>query len=666
MGLISDLISEKRSTSNLKNPRQWLTDMFRRPSHSGVNVTEHNASTQSVVWRATTFLSGQIASLPLNTYRHINPRGKEKARDHQVFSLLHDRPNPYQTSFEWRLAGIHHQLFWGNWYSWIEREGGRPVALWLLPPWKVEPFRDGDNQLWYDIELPTGEQSRQPFYNILHIKNLFHKSVDKGMGCVEAAREAIGLGLAIEEFGARFFGQGTNVGGMVEHPGELNKDAFDRLKGQIDEKYSGLGKSHRVMLLEEGMQFKQVGIPPDQAQFLESKKFQTSEIGRFFFVTQLHKLGDLDKATFSNIEHQSIEFLTDTLLPLLKNIEQQVNTKLFRVADDEDHFVEFVVDGLLRGDTESRYRAYATARQWGFMSANDIRELENMNPLPENQGDVYLSPMNMVPADQLLNPENLRKHLPELEERETPAKEFRRGGANERHRTIKSYKRVFEDAIARVIKREQSDIKRQASNLLNNRNLTAFEDWLSEFYDNHKEFTRRNMLPPFTSLAEVAHESVADELSKRLENKEQIDRFIDEYMTAFVARYVGINESNLRKAIDKARDEGREELEAIEQELDRWDDFRAQDVARNETVKLGNAVVRTAFAAYGVERLVWRNTGGSPCEFCEELDGKVVGINEPFVADGDSIESENSNMRVTGPKYHPPAHRGCVCDIEAE
>ena len=221
-----------------------------------------------------------------------------------------------------------------------------------------------------------------------------------GMSCIRAScrnhRFKSGC-----RFGARFFGEGANMGGVVEHPGKLSPQAHEGLKKDINEKYTGLGRAHRIMLLEEGMKYQRVGIPPNEAQFLETRKFQVAEIGRLFGISQLHKIGDLERATFSNIEHQAIEFVTDTIRPILINIEQENNYKLF---GDSPYFCEHLIDGLLRGDIKTRYEAYATARQWGWMNADDIRELENMNPLPDGQGQIYLVPLNMIPADQAAMP----------------------------------------------------------------------------------------------------------------------------------------------------------------------------------------------------------------------------------------------------------------------
>jgi HK97 family phage portal protein len=252
--------------------------------------------------------------------------------------------------------------------------------------------------LIYRYTFSTGEQVILPARNVLHIPGFGFDGI-KGYSPVRMAREAIGLGLSTEEFGARFFGEGTHPGGIVEHPNVLTETAHANLLRQLTEKHAGLGRSHRLMLLEEGMKWQQVGIPPEDAQFLQTREYQLEEVARIYRM-QMHKIAALKKSTNNNIEQQALEFVSDTMLPWLIRWESFINFKLFTEKERKKYYVKFNVAGLLRGDIQSRYRAYATGRQWGWLSADDIRELEDMNPLPEGQGKQYMIPMNMRPANQ--------------------------------------------------------------------------------------------------------------------------------------------------------------------------------------------------------------------------------------------------------------------------
>lgn len=397
--IISNLL-EKRS--NLSTPERWVIDWFTggMQSKSGVSVTEETALYSSAVYASIRILSETIASLPLPVYKRLNNGGKEKARDHPLYKILHDQPNEEMTAFSFWETLVSHINLWGNGYAEIEfNNAGSIVALWPLPPNKVKVKRNSKNkEIEYEIYLSNGNVKTLKSWQVLHIPGLGFDGLI-GYSPIRMAREAIGLGIAAEEFGSRFFSNGTNIGGIIEHPGKLSEPAHKSLKADLNEKYEGLGKSHRLILLEEGMKFAKNTIPPNDAQFLETRKFQVTEIARIFRIPP-HLIGDLERATFSNIEHQSIEFVIHTIRPWLIRIEQAIKMKLFT---NDTYFAEFLVDGLLRGDIKSRYEAYQIASQNGWFNADEIRELENMNPQSDGQGKVYFINSASLPKTQLIN-----------------------------------------------------------------------------------------------------------------------------------------------------------------------------------------------------------------------------------------------------------------------
>lgn len=542
-------------------------------------------------------------------------------------------------------------LLYGNWYAEIETRRGRVHALWPIPPWRVSPTELGGRGIVYEVSLPDGGYVNIPYSNMLHIKNL---SLDglRGMSCIQAGAEAIGLSLAAQEFGAKFFAQGANMGGVAEHPGKLSEQGSENLRSQLNEKYAGLGSAHRIMLLEEGMTYQRVGIPPNEAQFLETRKFQVAEIGRLFGITQLHKLGDLERATFSNIEEQNIDFVVDTIRPLVVNIEQEANVKLF-YENESEYFVEFVLDGLLRGNTESRYRAYAVARQWGWMSANDILELENQNPIGE-QGDMYLVPMNMVPADQARIPEPQQRTLE------------KRSSAQTRERTANSYKRIFEAAAQKVVQREKQNVLKAAKKHLQERSSSSFVEWLDDFYREFPQFIRREMRAAIFGLTEAIQSIAGEEVNANIGMTPELEKFAEDYMEAYTQRYVGSSRGQLRSIVNQAIDDGDDLIGVVETRLDQWEERRPGKVAMNETVQASNAIARFVFAAAGVSRLRWHALGSKTCPYCQEMDGKVVGIEEPFLARDGELESDDGRMAINRPTRHPPLHQGCVCVIEPD
>ncbi len=346
----------------------------------------------TAVYACVRILAETIASLPLHTYMNTES-GKEKARDHPIYYLLSDSPNPEMTSFVFRETMMGHLLLWGNSYSQIIRDGhGKVVALYPLLPDKMKVERSENGEIYY-VYNSEGRDYLLRNTEVLHIPGLGFDGLI-GYSPIAMAKNAIGMALATEEYGAKFFANGANPGGVLEHPGVV-KDPH-RIRDSWNQVYQGTSNAHRVAVLEEGMKFSPIGIPPEQAQFLETRKYQTEEICRIFRVPP-HLVGDLERATFSNIEHQSISFVVHTIRPWLVRIEQSINKALFSDSEKEKYFVSFVVEGLLRGDYESRMRGYSIGIQNGFMSPNDVRALENMNPIPLDEGgNTYMVNGNML------------------------------------------------------------------------------------------------------------------------------------------------------------------------------------------------------------------------------------------------------------------------------
>ncbi|OLS02561.1 phage portal protein [Tissierella creatinophila] len=359
---------------------------------SGKTVNETTAMQTTAVYACVRILAETIASLPLHTYKSTS-EGKEKARDHPIYHLLSDAPNPEMTSFVFRETLIGHLLLWGNAYAQIIRNGrGEVAALYPLIPDKMKIKRSERGEIYY-LYNKEGQDYILKSQEVLHIPGLGFDGL-VGYSPIAMAKNTIGMALATEEYGAKFFSNGANPGGVLEHPGVVKDPS--RVRDSWNSVYQGSTNSHKVAVLEEGMKFQAIGIPPEQAQFLETRKFQTEEICRIFRVPP-HLVASLDKATFSNIEHQSISFVVHTIRPWLVRIEQSINKALFNEAERKEYFVSFVVDGLLRGDYNSRMQGYATGIQNGFMSPNDVRSLENMNPIPEEEGgNVYMVNGNML------------------------------------------------------------------------------------------------------------------------------------------------------------------------------------------------------------------------------------------------------------------------------
>jgi len=359
---------------------------------SGKLVNERTAMQTTGVYACVRILSETLASLPLHTYKHTD-RGKEKALEHKLYYLLHDEPNPEMTSFVFRETLMSHLLLWGNAYAQIIRDGrGNVLALYPLLPDKMTVDRTSTGEIYYEYQKDTGSVILRS-YEVFHIPGLGFDGL-VGYSPIAMAKNAIGMAIATEEYGAKFFANGANPGGVLEHPG-IVKDP-KRIRDSWNEVYQGSSNAHRIAVLEEGMKFQTIGIPPEQAQFIATRKFQLNEIARIFRIPP-HMIGDLEKSSFSNIEQQSLEFVKYTLDPWVARWEQAIQRTLLRETEKREYFVKFNVDGLLRGDYQSRMNGYAVGRQNGWLSSNDIRELEDMNRIPEDQGgDLYLVNGNMT------------------------------------------------------------------------------------------------------------------------------------------------------------------------------------------------------------------------------------------------------------------------------
>ena len=399
MGVFSGLFKSRDKPQNRTAGSGY--SFFMGSSASGKVVTERSAMQMTAVYACVRILSEAIAELPLHLYRYNENGGKEKALDHPLYLLLHDEPNPEMTSFVFRETLMTHLLLWGNAYAQVLRNGkGEVIGLYPLMPNRMSVDRDEHGQLYYKYQRGSDEPGgrseavilRHP--DVLHIPGLGFDGL-VGYSPIAMAKNAIGLAIAAEEFGAKFYANGAAPGGILEHPGTI-KDP-NRVRESWQSTFGGSGNSNKIAVLEEGMKFTQISIAPDQAQFLETRKFQINEIARIFRVPP-HMVGDLEKSSFSNIEQQSLEFVKYTLDPWVTRWEQSLMRTLFTEEEKKAYFIKFNLEGLLRGDYASRMSGYATARQNGWMSANDIRELENMDRIPaEEGGDLYLINGAMLP-----------------------------------------------------------------------------------------------------------------------------------------------------------------------------------------------------------------------------------------------------------------------------
>lgn len=404
-----DKIAESRSLKiDPLRPRDPNLARFfgiRDDNDAGVEVSPESGYRVPAAWACINVIAQTIASLPLRTYRRLENDNREEDKSSPLYKLLHDKPNEWQTSYEWRLMMMAMVLTYGNAYSQIVYRAGRPVALVPFPAGHVTPFWSPTGERAYYTSKRDGDFQVLLKDEVLHFMGVPNYDGLYGLSPIESCANAMGITIASEKFGARFFANGSKLSGIITHPEVLSDKARENLRKSWEARYQGVENSHNTAVLEEGVSFTPLTIPPDQAQFLETRKFQRSEIASIYRVPP-HMIGDLERSTNNNIEHQSLEFIKYTMRPWFVSWEQQLETKLLSPRQQNEMFIEFDADAMLRGDMQSRYEAYATARNWGWMSTNDIRRAENMNSLDEEQGDVYLQPLNMVPAGTEIQPKD--------------------------------------------------------------------------------------------------------------------------------------------------------------------------------------------------------------------------------------------------------------------
>ena len=411
MGIFS-FFKDRFQNNRVTDEKMWdsaLWNFYHNGTTAGENVDERSALTYSAVFNAISLISGALSSLPLNLMRRSG-KTTSHVTNHKLYSILHSKANPYMTAMAVRECMIAHILAWGNGYCEVVYDRmGQISEIWPITPNRIKP-QMLDDRLVYEIQV-DGQIIVMERENILHVPGMgFDGFV--GYSVVRMAAQSIGLGKAMETFGSNYFGQGTHPGVIVSHPGKLSDTGSKNLRDSLSAKYSGLGKAHRLMLLEEGMKLEKLGIPPNDSQFLESRQFQVPEIARWFNLPP-HKLKDLSRSSFNNIESEQISYVTDSLLPWAVRIEQNLNMQLLSEQEVRSGlYFNHIFEGLLRGSSTDRADFYSKMFNIGAMSINEIRAKENLNPV--DGGDIHLVPLNMTSlenAGKQLDPEPIQDQI---------------------------------------------------------------------------------------------------------------------------------------------------------------------------------------------------------------------------------------------------------------
>ena len=649
-------VEQRQSPENpsmpLSAPADWLVEWATGgKTVAGARVSEQTALQLSAFYCGVRVLTDALAQTPLILYRRRAAGGKERATDHPVYDLLHTRPNPLMSAFVFRETMQGHMVVWGNAFAEIEEAGdGRAVALWPLLPDRTH-IEVVDGQKFVITTLPGGQQVPLPAKRVLHLPGFGFDGL-QGRSLVWLARQSLGLTKATEQFGASFFGSGSKLAGILSHPNTLTEAAKENMRRSWNDLHEGLSAAHRIAILEEGLKWQQIGVPPEDAQFLQTRKLQITEIARWLKIPP-HKIMDLEKATFSNIEEQNIQFVQDSMLPWFVRWEQDLSWALLSSTERKTLFVEFLVDGLLRGDTKARGEFYTKMFNVGAFSPNEILEKENQNPV--EGGDQHFVPLNMVPlaqaADVQTNDGGSASATFLAEERSLASRRLK---LRKQQRDI--YRPLITKQAERTLNKELIKLRRAVTKAFSNGGASQFSTFLEDFYKDYPATVARDFAGVFQAYGETIRGVIVAEMNVDA-GLVDLDQLVTQAADSFGRKWTATSRKQL---VHRVREE--QPQEALTSQLDTWQDRRAERVGADTTVKTGEMLSRRMYATLGVTLFRWI-TLGLNCPMCDSLDGNVVGREETFVGKGDSVNVEGGGITVSSKILHPPLHDGCDCIV---
>lgn len=453
-------------------------------TQAGIPMGPVSSLSYSAVWGCVRNIAEDIGKLPLIVYRRLGDGDRERAENLPVFNILRMSPNPEMGALDFRRTLTSHALLWGNGFAWIQRDAlKRPVALYPLRPDRTRVYRRRLGELYYKVTSDTCETVTYEADEILHIRGLSFDGII-GYATAQKAKESWGIMAAAEKFVGSFFGKGSTVGGVLEHPGKLSPEAQKRLRTDWEDMHAGAENANKVAILMEGMKYAATAVNPTDSQLLESRQFSIEEVCRWFRMPP-HKVQQLLRATFGNIEHQGLEYVTDCLGAWFVVWEQEIQAKLLQ---DNKLYAEHLADALMRGDTAGRFDAYNKALTQGWITRDEVRARENMNRIPDGQGKVILVPVNMTTMERVINgtvPQSGTGKTGDTTPEPSPTA------------PVRALTRVFEEAIGRMIRKESTAARRAA------KKPADFTAWRDDFYKDHHATVRDALGPAMDALGEL-------------------------------------------------------------------------------------------------------------------------------------------------------------------
>lgn len=660
---------------------------------AGVRVTISGALALSAVWACVQLLASEVAALPLVLYRKRSEGQRERATDHQLFSVLNRLPNPEMTRYDMVQTAMVHLCTWGNAYLliiWDRR--GQVAELWPLRPDWMEVRRAPNGALLYIYTEPGKAPATYKAYQIMHIRGMGFDGVI-GYSPLRMHMETVAVGLAAKRFGAGVYGNGAWPGGVLKFEGTLTAETKVALKSSWEQQHAGPGGFGSTAVLDKGWDYKPVSLPPQEARFIESQEWTVAEIARIYGVPP-HLIQDLTHATFSNIEHQSLDFLSHSLRKWLVNWEQAVARDLLMPEEQDTLYAEFLTAAAVSVDLTTQTANLKTGVETGILSINEARRKQNMNDIPG--GDVHLVPLNMAPlgsprpaqsptrtatAAAIAGADGAGQHAAACTcgacRAAAVSRETRADGADEdpygdvrreRQALAVAAMDVCEDAARRIVRREAADVRRAIDKHLRKRTTADFTAWLEEFYADLRPAVRDAFAPLLRSLAKQAERSAAAELDQDDKGlTDELQEFIKGFLENLARDWCESSLGQLRALINQVTDDGgstEEIATAVEARVGEWEEKRPAKESSLLSFEALNALVIAAYAGHKVTHLRWLASGTS-CAFCLSLDGTIAGIADYFVKAGTQIDAggDVGMMRINRNKRHGPLHRGCDCVV---
>ena len=659
------LISSMETRSRLENPavpissETVLQHLGVQPSSAGPQInTAEKALGITAYWAGVRTISQAIASLPLGVFERLE-KGRKPLRNHGVNQLLALRPNPRMTPYTFKELRIVHQLTHGNSYAEIERDGaGRPIGLWpLLPDRSGVAIINGGK--WYYTEI-DGVRIWLPPEKVLHVPGMGFDGL-RGYSVIHVHRESLGFTAATNKYGASFFENSARPSGFLSHPGKLSSEARGRLREEWGQVHSGLTNAQRTAVLSGGLKWETVSIPPEDAQFLQTREMQIDEVARILNINPI-LLQHYGKATTwgAGIAQFLIAFAKFTITPWLERDEDVLNYDLFSPEERGKLYVKYNLNALLRGDPKMQAEILEIKRRNGVINADEWRELDEENPLPDGLGEHYILPLNMMPVQNIIDPP-APAWAPEYYSK--PEAESRSAKIRDRQR--EAHRSLFEDGANRFVRRDVQNATRAIEKAFKsddravsfNDPINMINQWIEEFYPGQHRVIYQTMLPIVAALADVIAAEAGSEVNI---TPDGLKDFAAEYTETLAMREVSSSIGQIRKIIKGAELEGLEE--ALLGRIGEWSEKRPAKVADREVVGVSTGAARYVYQQAGMD-LVWR-ANPNACPICQEMDGRKVSSKGYFLNSGDSVSVEGSAPLTAGYNIAgPPLHDGCTCTI---